>query len=320
MSQLERIYYFHHEVAAGRYPNASMIMGRFQVSLATAHRDITYMRDRLDAPLDYDAVRQGYFYGKEGFRLPFEDSQALMFFFAMLHKLADDSGLGGIKEVKRLKACLGKLLFSDHRRLAEWIHCEHIEVETVDTSVLRTIIEAYRQSRPVDMVYRKLDGNADTRRTVVPLRLIHYQGRWYVLGWCHLRRALRIFHVSRIQEAAVSEHPCPEDLPECLPDLNDFLEGAFGIFKGEAVERARILFVGTAAAIVRHQLWHRDQSIEETEEGIILDLPVGNFTELKMKVLQFGAGARVLEPAALRDIWRDEIRRMAAVVAASESL
>ncbi|MFO7839925.1 MAG: HTH domain-containing protein [Desulfosalsimonadaceae bacterium] len=60
MSRMERIYYFHQEVSSGQFPSAGRLAENFEISSSTAHRDIEYMRDRLNAPLIYDRKKKGY--------------------------------------------------------------------------------------------------------------------------------------------------------------------------------------------------------------------------------------------------------------------
>ena len=60
MSLLERVYSFHQDLLRQRYPNATTLVDRFEVSLATARRDIAYLRDRLMAPLAFDNRRNGF--------------------------------------------------------------------------------------------------------------------------------------------------------------------------------------------------------------------------------------------------------------------
>ncbi len=78
MSKLERIYYFHKQIKAGLFPNATDLAAKFEVSKITARRDIEYLRDRLLAPLDFNRNQNGYFY-KEEFSLPFENSPQIIF-------------------------------------------------------------------------------------------------------------------------------------------------------------------------------------------------------------------------------------------------
>ncbi len=308
MSVLERIYFFHREIARNRYPNASSITEKFEVSRATAHRDIAYLRDRLLAPLAYDGHKKGYYYEEKNFRLPFEDSPRLLFFLGILHKLAEESGLSSLKEVQDLKKRLGRLLSGDHKKLINSIYCERIEVEHLEPQVLETIIRAFQKGVKLKITYRKVGGEP-TERTIQPLRLINYQSRWYIFAYCELRKAPRVFHASRIIDIQLCNKRV--DNKTCSKiDTGEFLEKAFGIFKGNSIVPARISFTGIAAEIVKSQKWHRDQKIEETENGIILSLPVADLPEIMMKVLQFGSNARVLDPPELADMIKKEVRKM----------
>jgi len=305
MSQLERIYHFHNWVLNKRYPNATTVADHFEVSQATAHRDITYLRERLLAPLDFDRTRNGYYYTEDGFTLPFENSPQIVFMFAMLHKMADEAGLGALPEVQFLKEQLGRLLFSDHKRLVDSIHCEWIEVESVDPKVLEVLLSAVQDRVLVKIGYVTPAGKTSTR-IIEPMKIINYQGRWYVMAFCRLRQQVRIFHSARISNIqSLEKNFNPHQL-----DIDGLLTRSFGIFKGDGHSEAKILFTGEAAAIVREQRWHASQKIENTEEGVILTLPFSDFTELKMKILQFGSRARVLAPSGLRDAVAEEIRKM----------
>jgi predicted DNA-binding transcriptional regulator YafY len=78
MSLLERIYYFHSRIQDNLYPNSGDLVREFEVSAATAHRDIAYLRDRLLAPLCFSQRKNGYYYTEADFRLPFEDIPGLV--------------------------------------------------------------------------------------------------------------------------------------------------------------------------------------------------------------------------------------------------
>ena len=57
-------------IAAGNYPNARSLATSLEVSARCILRDVEYLRDMLGAPIEYDAVRRGYFYSRPGFSLP----------------------------------------------------------------------------------------------------------------------------------------------------------------------------------------------------------------------------------------------------------
>ncbi|MBS3906439.1 MAG: HTH domain-containing protein [Syntrophaceae bacterium] len=66
----ERFVWFDNQVRAGRYPNATSLAEKFEISTKTAQRDIDFMRDRLRCPLDYDSSQRGYCYDDQAFSLP----------------------------------------------------------------------------------------------------------------------------------------------------------------------------------------------------------------------------------------------------------
>ena len=55
----------HQALQAGGFPNASKLAREVEVSTKTIHRDIEFMRDRLNLPVEFDPGRNGYFYDGE---------------------------------------------------------------------------------------------------------------------------------------------------------------------------------------------------------------------------------------------------------------
>src|SRR5689334_2543797 len=67
---LERIAALDRAIRAGRYPNASTLARELEVCPRTVQRDIDFLRDRLGAPLAFDARPNGYVYRDPTYRLP----------------------------------------------------------------------------------------------------------------------------------------------------------------------------------------------------------------------------------------------------------
>ena len=119
MSLLERIYFFHDELSRNRYPNSRALMREFEISLPTARRDIAYLRDRLLAPLEYDSRKNGYYYSEDSFSLPFENSPRIVFLLGMLGKLAEETGLSELPEIRQLEKRLSSMVSGNRDLLAE---------------------------------------------------------------------------------------------------------------------------------------------------------------------------------------------------------
>ena len=62
---LERMLRIHQSLQSGKFPNATKLAREIEVSTKSIHRDIGFMRDRLDLPVEFDPARNGYFYSEE---------------------------------------------------------------------------------------------------------------------------------------------------------------------------------------------------------------------------------------------------------------
>ncbi len=197
MSLLERIYFLHQQLTENRYPNSKTLMAEFEISLPTARRDFAYLRDRLLAPIEFDQKKNGFHYTEDDFNLPFENSPRILFLLGMLNRLAKETGLADLPEIKQLEKRLSAMVGRDYTHITDSIHCEWVEVEHPNPAIFDTIIEAIVKKRQLRITYRS-PAKENTERSVEPLKLINYQGRWYLSAWCLLREGHRTFHVARI--------------------------------------------------------------------------------------------------------------------------
>ena len=110
MSLLERIYFLHAELSANRYPNSKTLIEEFEISQPTARRDFAYLRDRLLAPLAFDHQQNGFYYTQDDFNLPFENSPRIVFLLGMLSRLAEETGLSQLPEIRQLEKRLASMV------------------------------------------------------------------------------------------------------------------------------------------------------------------------------------------------------------------
>ncbi|MGW9111894.1 helix-turn-helix transcriptional regulator [Microbacterium sp. NPDC055683] len=129
-------------------------------------------------------------------------------------------------------------------------------VDEVRTLVSRAIGEGVALS----FTYRAPDAEPTTR-TVDPVSVLITDGQWYLQGWCHLRRAMRTFHLDRVGDVRLTGIPIahgpgadePQPFGEAegdhvvavryrqehAPLLGDYLRTA-EIERADGVETARI--------------------------------------------------------------------------------
>lgn len=64
-SQIARIVAFDSLVRKKLYPNSINFSVDYEVSTRTIMRDVDYLRNQLEAPLEYDREKRGFYYAKD---------------------------------------------------------------------------------------------------------------------------------------------------------------------------------------------------------------------------------------------------------------
>lgn len=79
--QFLRLYLIDEEIRRGTFPTAKQLAKKLEVSERTVLRDMDFLRDRLFAPLEYDAENGGWHYTEKTFFLKYTSiTQNQMFF------------------------------------------------------------------------------------------------------------------------------------------------------------------------------------------------------------------------------------------------
>lgn len=69
--EIERIVYIHEQIAAGKYPNTTNLAEDLECSTSTISRDLEFLKDRCQAPYEYDSFKRGFYYTDQTFQLKF---------------------------------------------------------------------------------------------------------------------------------------------------------------------------------------------------------------------------------------------------------
>ena len=83
--EIERIVYIHEKIAADKYPNTTNLAEDLECSTSTISRDLEFLKDRCQAPYEYDSNKRGVYYTDSNFQLKFEIVEK-----AMDAEIADD--------------------------------------------------------------------------------------------------------------------------------------------------------------------------------------------------------------------------------------
>jgi predicted DNA-binding transcriptional regulator YafY len=158
--------------------------------------------------------------------------------------------------------------------------------------------DAVLARRTVRIRYRTGSSGAVRRRDLDPYRVWYRSGALYAIGHDHRSGELRTFAIDRIREIEATERSF--EVPASF-DFDAMLASAFGVITDPDTQRVRVRFEPGWAAWVAERTWHPSQRVEPRPGGALeLCMEVAGLAEVKSWVLSFGAGARVLEPEALR--------------------
>ncbi|MGI8485596.1 MAG: helix-turn-helix transcriptional regulator [Thermomicrobiales bacterium] len=73
-------------------------------------------------------------------------------------------------------------------------------------NVLATLAQATITNKRCWMRYGRPDGD-ESAREIEPYGIVVHYGRWYLHGWCHLRKGTRTFRIDRIRRVDLLETP-----------------------------------------------------------------------------------------------------------------
>jgi predicted DNA-binding transcriptional regulator YafY len=315
MDRTERFYKIHQLLAAREAVRIGEFLDALGVSRATFKRDLEYMRDRLNAPIEWDRERRGYRFAGGAteaarYQLPglwFNPSE-IRALLTMQHLLADlQPGLLE-PQVKPLRARLRALLGSGEHSAEEIerrIRIIHLGARTLALPQFERVATAVLDRKRLHIVYVSRSSNERTERDISPQRLVHYRENWYCDAWCHLRQDLRSFAVDAIQSA----EPLGEKA-KSVPDreLDEVLASGYGIFSGRKTAWAKLRFTAERARWVSAERWHPGQKGRfEPDGSFVLELPFSDHRELAMDILRHGPHVEVLEPATLREAVKEQL-------------
>lgn len=261
-------------------------------------------KDELGAPIVYDRSLHGWKWDRNGdqsFELPglWLSARELQSLILLVH-LLENLGNGLLSEElvpvdERITRQLEQRGIS-RESLTQRIKVLPLASHATDEILLLRISRSLVQRHQVRIRYVDYEGNKTTRE-VSPQRMAYYRDNWYLDAWCHLRNALRVFALSRIEQADVME----ENAIDCEEtDLDKELASGYGIFAGAETQMARLAFDEPVAREVASSRWHPRQKGEWVGESYELEFPYSDDRELIRDILRYVPNVRVLGPEELR--------------------
>lgn len=295
----------HDELRRGALINCTKLVKDLEVCRKTIVRDLAFMRDQLDLPIEYDAQIQAYRYTHPVSSFPtiqVTEGELLALLVAQraleqyrgtpFHRqleIAFEKLTGGLRD---------RISFTPADELSA-VSFRNIGLGKTDLAIFNPLSGAVLRQQVVSFEYRKPSETKKTLRKVQPYHLAHRENLWYLVGFDLERQALRTFALPRIANVTVTKEAFvrPADFsPE------KFFASALGVLGGEGNHRVVIRFTREVADRVREREWHESQEMRELSDGRLeVSLRLGALGEVERWVLGWGPVAEVIAPAELRE-------------------
>ena len=293
----------------GRMSGAELAR-RLSVDRRTVRRYLVTLEE-LGIPVTAERGRDGHYMLVSGFKLPpmmFTDDEALAVSVGL--QAARDVGLAGAHAavagaLAKLERVMPATLRRRVRAVGDTVAIgpARSPVAPADNLALAALAEAAETESRVRLGYRGRSGE-ETARDFDAYGLAFRAGRWYVVGWCHLRRGLRSFRLDRV--VAVRPLAARFTRPAGFDALGHLARSLATIPRAFAVE----VLLKTDLQTARRELFPAVGLLEWTGGGVLLRAQVDSLRWFAQELARLPFAFEIWKPAALRRALAAVARRL----------
>lgn len=300
---LERMLRIHQALQAENYPNATQLAAELEVSTKSIQRDLDFMRDRLELPIEYNPQRFGYHYTGEVTSFPtMHITEGELVALVIAEKALEQ--YRGTQFEKPLLSAIRKI----EQSLPDTISLNLADIEQtisfrtraepiLNLETFDVLAKATAQRRQLELTYRKAGNREGEVRVIDPYHLANINGEWYLFAYDHARKDIRTFVPARV----LALKPTGKTFQRSQKfSLEKRLRGSFGVHSSEGEFVVGLRFNAHAADYVREKKWHDSQQLRELKDGgVELTLKLSSLGEIQRWVLSWGGDVQVLQPKEL---------------------
>ncbi len=308
------------QLQAKGWQRAEDLAQTFEISKRTVYRDLEALGEMgvpvIAQPGQGYRLMEGYFLPPLSFTT--DEAMALLLGTDFIAQIFDAQFSTAARAAAgKITAVLSEQHQQEIKRLKASLHLIALNVldDGIKPEILRQLRRAIVAYKTIRFEYHARSGEepggTTTLRDADPYGLMHYNGHWYMAGYCHLRKAVRNFRLDRIHRLSV--------LPVPFVRLPDF-DMRHGRDEGNRNLVVRALFDQDTAPWVHEDRLYYIHSKEDTPDGLLVTLRVRHETEIVQWLLGWGANVRILEPDSLRERLLREVEGMLMQFQKAESL
>ena len=281
--------------------SGSELAQRLEIHPRTVRRYIQQLQD-MGIPVEAERGIYGAYRLKPGQRVP-------PLLFTEQETLALSLGLLTIRELQfpverattettlaKIERVLPAGLVQHARALQAAISIQlDIRSQRIEPAWLMQLSLAVQRCQQIQLEYLSAQQNM-TERMIEPYGIVFNEGAWYLVGYCDLRRAMRVFRLDRIQAMRLLDSSF--ERPASI-DIVAIVESALNAAnQPDEVEVLLKTTIEHARQIIPPAMGR----LEATPQGVLLRRAAVHLEWVAFTLLELDIPVVVLQPAALREL------------------
>ena len=310
--QRYRLLQIDEEIRNGRFPNSTSLAKKIEVSSRTIQRDIEYMKDMYNAPIEYDYQKNGYYYTESSFYIKSVTlSEGELFSVALFDQLLEqyrntplENDLRSV--FKKIEMSLPNNITFDSSFLQSQTTFIPDQIGMINPQNFETVFSALKNRRVLKFKYRPLQKTTWMERDINPLHAVCQKGNWYILGFCHDKQDIRVFNFSRMKDVVETKETF--DFPSNFAP-EKYFDKEIGIWLSATQKyTVELLISAEIGTFALERSWNKNQKIEQRDDGSVwVSFETTQLPEVKRWVLGQGKTVKVLNPPELIEQVREEV-------------
>lgn len=307
--QLRRVVRFIDEVKKGKYPNSKTFAKKLidlderhntelAVCAKTIKRDISYLKNTLGAPLEYDRSEHGFYLYMEDWTFPeLALSGNELFAELFTRQISMQSVLPSLKEHLETGLDVQMTVGSTEKINTSALNsviCATGKTVKVDDNISEIILEGWKNCKTLDTSYSKHKKDLSHRKLDIHALFLS-EKVWYCRAFCHEKKDFRNFAMHKFRSATVT----PEKFTRSTKVITALKEGH--IFNYKTIPKVEVKCSSAIADFISDREWFSNQFNINNDDGslniIFTDVPK---QALKSWVMSFSGSVAILKPQSLR--------------------
>ncbi|MBE6347668.1 MAG: YafY family transcriptional regulator [Spirochaetaceae bacterium] len=310
--QRYRLLQIDEEIRNGRFPNSTSLAKKIEVSSRTIQRDIEYMKDMYNAPIEYDYQKNGYYYTELSFYIksvPLSEGElfSVALFDQLLEQYRNTPLENDLRSVfKKIEMSLPNNITFDSSFLQSQTTFIPDQIGMINPQNFETVFSALKNRHVLKFKYRPLQKTTWMEREINPLHAVCQKGNWYILGFCHDKQDIRVFNFSRMKDVVETKETF--DFPSNFAP-EKYFDKEIGIWLSATQKyTVELLISAEIGTFALERSWNKNQKIEQRDDGSVwVSFETTQLPEVKRWVLGQGKTVKVLNPPELIEQVREEV-------------